>query len=110
MTLLVDVVLLGFAIVGLFRSVWSWRVRLALTLGFIVGDDRYGHPLSGRRQVHLPAAISLPASLGHNAYPGRRVIWTQWSTRNKPKRYNGSYGKFELKEETWTRLRCTHVT
>ncbi len=34
----------------------------------------------------------------------------QWSTRNKPKRYNGSYGNFELKEETWTRLHCMHVT
>lgn len=77
MTLLVGVVLLSFAIMGLFRSVWSWRVRLALTLGVALsvvlgmgtrfpGGGRYTYLLLYH---YLPAWDALRT-------PGRLVIWT----------------------------------
>jgi hypothetical protein len=77
MTLLVGLVLLGFALVGLFLSVWHWRVRLMLAVGVAVSvvlamGTRFP---PGGRYTYLELYHYLPAWSSMRT-PGRLVLWT----------------------------------
>jgi hypothetical protein len=77
MTLLVGLVLLGFALVGLFLSVWHWRVRLLLAVGVAVSvvlamGTRFP---PGGRYTYLELYHWLPAWSSMRT-PGRLVLWT----------------------------------
>lgn len=77
MTLLVGLVLLGFALVGLFLSVWHARVRLLLAVGVAVSvvlamGTRFP---PGGKYTYLELFHYLPAWDSMRT-PGRLVLWT----------------------------------
>jgi hypothetical protein len=77
MTLLVGLVLLGFALVGLFLSVWHWRVRLLVAIGVAASvvlamGTRFP---PGGRYTYLELYHYLPAWSSMRT-PGRLVLWT----------------------------------
>ncbi len=68
------------------------------------------------RAAQLKAFIRSGASSQEvtDVRPGAEVVClmhvARWPTHTKLTWCNGSYGNLELKEETWTKLRCMHVT
>lgn len=87
---------------------WSGQTR-SDEVGFDVPETQHQRTEGARpedrrgQQVH---AAGDSRELGWNLPDARDSV----AYAQQAERCNGSYGKFELKEETWTRLRCTHVT